>query len=174
MKQALVIIDMLNDFVLEGGALEVPRTRDILPAVQQKLLEFRSRKQPVLYVCDAHAADDREFDRMGWPPHAVEGTPGAMVVDDLAPMSGERVIPKQTYSGFFQTALDALLQKLDVQELVLVGCVTNICILYTAADAVMRGYRVRVPVSCVADIDVDDGAFALAQMKKILGVRLEV
>lgn len=173
MKQALVIIDMLNDFVLEKGALEVPRTRDILPAVQHKLLEFRSREQPVLYVCDAHAPDDREFDRMGWPPHAVEGTHGARVVDELAPRSGEPVITKQTYSGFFQTALDGILQKLEVQELVLVGCVTNICILYTAADAVMRGYRVRVPASCVADIEEADGRFALAQMKKILGVRLD-
>ncbi|MDD2219281.1 MAG: cysteine hydrolase [Desulfoplanes sp.] len=173
MKQALLIIDMLNDFVLEQGALEVPRTRAILSAVKQKLWEFRSRKQPVLYICDAHEPDDKEFERMGWPPHALAGTPGARVVDDLAPEVGEPVVFKQTYSGFFQTDLEMLLQKLEVQELVLVGCVTNICVLYTAADAVMRGYRVQVPVSCVADIIRADGEFALAQMKGILGVRLE-
>lgn len=59
----------------------------------------------------------------------------------------------------------------------LTGCVTNIniCILYTAADAVMLGFRVRVrvPRDAVADLDPEVGSFALGQMERVLGVRVE-
>ena len=74
MRQALVVIDMLNDFVRQGAVLEVPQTRRIVPALQARLAEARQDGVPVVYVCDAHEVDDREFERMGWPPHAVRGT----------------------------------------------------------------------------------------------------
>ena len=173
MKQAVLVIDMLNDFVLEHGALEVPQTRKILPALKTKLDGFRAEGKPVIYVCDAHDPEDREFKRMGWPPHAVKGSRGALVVDALAPEAGEHIVEKKSYSGFFQTGLDSMLKNLGVEELVLTGCVTNICVLYTAADAVMRGYHVRIPESCVAAITQKEGDFALAQMKAVLGVSLE-
>ncbi|ORJ55820.1 cysteine hydrolase family protein [Geothermobacter hydrogeniphilus] len=173
MRQALLVVDMLNDFVLAGAPLEVPRAREILPALRQRIAAARRDGLPVIYICDAHAADDREFSRMGWPVHAVRGTPGAEVVADLAPQTGEAVVAKTSYSGFHATDLESLLQKLDVEELVLTGCVTNICILYTAADAVMRGFHVRVPTDCVAPLDPADGDFALRQMKNVLGVDVE-
>jgi len=173
MKQALVIVDMLNDFVLPGAPLEVPETRRIIPGLQQRLVEARRSGMPVVFVCDAHAPDDREFERMGWPPHAIAGTKGSEVVEELAPREGEAVVSKTTYSGFYATGLDQLLQRLGVEELVLAGCVTNICILYTAADAVMRGYRVRVPADAVADLDPEQGRFALQQMAQVLGVTVE-
>jgi len=173
MAKALLVIDMLNDFVLPGAPLEVPRTREILPRLTQRLAAARQAGITVIYVCDAHRPDDREFVRMGWPPHAVAGTPGAEVVAELAPQAGEALVVKQTYSGFYGTNLEALLQELGVEELILTGCVTNICILYTAADAVMRGFRVQVPVDSVADLDPVEGAFALQQMQRVLGVTLE-
>lgn len=170
MKQALLIIDMLNDFVREGAALEVPRTRRILPDLQARLGEARRAGTPVFFVCDAHAADDREFSRMGWPPHALRGSEGARVVDELAPLAGEKIVYKTTYSGFAGTDLAEILNALGIEELVLTGCVTNICVLYTAADAVMRGFRVTVPAGLVADLDDGDGEFALRQMERVLGV----
>ncbi|TYO98322.1 nicotinamidase-related amidase [Geothermobacter ehrlichii] len=173
MRQALVIIDMLNDFVQPGAPLEVPATREILPALQQRLRQARAQGLPVIHVCDAHAPDDSEFSRMGWPPHAVRGTRGAQIVDELAPLPGETTVCKTTYSGFHATDLDEHLRRLQVDELVLTGCVTSICVLYTAADAVMRGYRVRVPADCVAHLDPGDGAFALRQMRQVLGVDVE-
>jgi len=76
MRLALVVIEMLNDFILSGAPLEVPENRSIIPALQQRLTEARVEQTPVIFVSDAHVADDREFERMGWPPHAVAGTPG--------------------------------------------------------------------------------------------------
>lgn len=174
MRQALVVIDMLNDFVLPGAPLEVPQAREVLPALARRISQARKEGLPIIYVCDAHAPDDREFERMGWTPHAVCGTPGAEVVAELAPCPGDPVIAKTTYSGFYATPLKILLQELEVEELILTGCVTNICVLYTAADAVMRGFHVRVPTDCVAHLDAQDGAFALAQMEKVLGATVEI
>lgn len=173
MQRALLVIDMLNDFVQPGAPLEVPHNREILPALQQRLQNARLDKTPVIFVSDAHAPDDTEFSRMGWPPHAVKGTEGAAVIRELAPLAGELVVEKTTYSGFNGTNLEETLKKLGAEELVLTGCVSNICILYTAADAVMKGYSVIVPTDCVAHIDPAEGEFAFNQMKNILGVQVE-
>ena len=173
MAEVLVVIDMLNDFVLPGAPLEVPATRTILPALQRRLTAARQAGTPVVFVCDAHAPDDPEFSRMNWPPHAVRGTSGARIVDELAPREGEPVVSKTSYSGFFGTELETTLRKLKAEDVVLTGCVTNICVLYTAADAAMRGYRVRVPADAVASLDAAEGEFALAQMERVLGVTVE-
>jgi nicotinamidase-related amidase len=170
MAEALLIIDMLNDFVSPGAPLEVPETRSIIKAIQRKVAKARAERRPVIYICDAHAPDDPEFSRMNWPPHAVRGTAGAQVISELAPEEMDPVIEKTGYSGFHQTGLDGLLQSLKIDHLILTGCVTNICVLYTAYDAVTRGYDVTVPVDCVANLAAEDGAFALKQMKEVLGV----
>ena len=172
MKDALLIIDMLNDFVQPGAPLEVPGTRTIIDAIQEQLKRARAAGRPVIYICDAHTADDPEFSRMGWPPHAVRGTAGAAVISELVPAETDPVIEKTSYSGFHQTGLEGLLQSLGVERLLLTGCVTNICILYTAYEAVVRGYKVTVRSDCVADLAADDGAFALRQMAEVLGVEV--
>jgi nicotinamidase-related amidase len=171
-KEALLISDMLNDFVREGAPLEVPAARQILPALQKRLAAARANGVPVIYVCDAHRPDDPEFSRMGWPPHAVKGTRGAEVLAELAPLETDPVVEKTTYSGFHHTGLEGILQALGVERLVLTGVVTNICILYIAYDAVIRGYQVTVPTDCVAPLDPVDGEFALRQMEQVLGVNV--
>jgi nicotinamidase-related amidase len=173
MPRVLLVIDMLNDFVRPGAPLEVPQNLEILPALQQRLSNARRAGTPVIYVNDAHAPDDSEFRRMGWPPHAIRGTAGAKVIEELAPLPDETLIAKTTYSGFNGTRLEETLKKLEAKELVLTGCVSNICILYTAADAVMKGYQVIVPTDCVASLDTAEGEFAFNQMKKVLGVQVE-
>jgi nicotinamidase-related amidase len=173
MAEALLIIDMLNDFVQPGASLEVPETRTIIKAIQEQVSKARIEKRPVIYICDAHAPDDPEFSRMHWPAHAVRGTFGAEIITELAPQGMDPVIEKTGYSGFHQTGLEGLLQSLKVDRLIMTGCVTNICILFTAYDAVTRGYDVTVPADCVASLTAEDGAFALKQMSDVLGVKVE-
>jgi nicotinamidase-related amidase len=172
MKRALLVIDMLEDFVAPSGSLRVPDTERILPRVVEEAEDARRRGETVVYVCDAHAEADREFSRMGWPAHAVDGTSGARVVAALAPRPGEPLVKKTTYSGFHGSRLETVLEELGIGTLRLTGCVTNICILYTAADAAMRGYQVEVVEDAVAGLAPEDHAWALRQMKDVLGVRL--
>jgi len=94
-------------------------------------------------------------------------------VVELAPQETDPLVEKTAYSGFHHTGLEGILQALAITSLVLTGCVTNICILYTAYDAVIRGYRVTVPADCVAALDPVDGEFALRQMAQVLGVTVE-
>jgi nicotinamidase/pyrazinamidase len=171
-QRALLVIDMLEDFVRPGAPLEVPRTRDILPALRRRVSRARREKDLVVYVCDSHRQNDPEFTRMGWPPHAVAGTKGAAVVREIAPEPGDVVVEKKTYSGFHRTHLPSVLRRHNIGSLSLSGCVTNICILYTAADAAMRGYDVTVEESVVAGLDDEAHRFALDQMEKVLGVRV--
>lgn len=170
-REALLIIDMLNDFVLEGAPLEVPETRQIIPAIKRELKSSRARGVPVIYICDAHEKEDREFSRFGWPAHAVYGTEGAQVVDELKPEENEIIIKKTTYSGFYDTELDKTLKKLQVESIRLTGCVTHICILFTASDAVLRDYTVTVVENGVAGLAKEDHDAALRIMKNVLGVK---
>lgn len=169
-EKALLIIDMLNDFVLEGAPLEVPSTREIIPAIKREINKARAEGSPVIYVCDAHAPDDREFSI--WPRHSVKGTRGAAVIDDLKPETDDIVVEKTSYSAFYKTNLEDVLDRLGVKKLVITGCVTNICIMYAASDAVLRGYGVTVPRDCSAWLDVEDHDFAFRHMKNILKVNI--
>ncbi|MBM2838288.1 MAG: isochorismatase hydrolase [Deltaproteobacteria bacterium] len=169
-KNALVIIDMLNDFVLPGASLEVPDTREIIPNIEREIDKARGKGYPVIYVCDSHAPDDREFQI--WPRHCVKGTKGAQVVDELKPEPKDIVVEKTTYSGFFNTRLEEVLKSLGTTELIITGCVTNICILYTSSDAVLIGFSVTVLKDCVAGLNKEDHEFALRQMEKVLKVNL--
>jgi nicotinamidase/pyrazinamidase len=173
MKEALLIIDMLNDFVLPGAPLEVPDTRTIIPAIRAEIEKARAAGMPVIYVCDAHEPDDKEFRKYGWPVHAVKGTRGAEVVNELKPQKDDIVIPKTTYSGFFKTTLDETLKRLGVDSLRLTGDVTHICVMFTASDAVLRDYRVTVVVKGVAGLSKEDHDAALRIMKNVMGVTIQ-
>lgn len=171
-KEALLVIDMLNDFVLPGSPLEVPETRSIIKHIQREINAARAAGKPVIYVCDTHAPQDKEFAKFNWPPHAVKGTKGGEVVAELRPEPGDIVIPKTTYSGFYGTSLEETLEKLGVDNLRLTGCVTNICIMFTASDAVLRDYGVTVVQDGVAGIAKEDHDAALRIMKNVMGVKV--
>jgi nicotinamidase-related amidase len=171
-KEALLVIDMLNDFVLAGASLEVPDTRKVIPAIKREIEAARKEGNPVIYVCDAHDTDDKEFAKFGWPAHAVKDTKGAEVVDDLKPVEGDTVIVKNTYSSFYGTELDDTLKKLGVESLRLTGCVTHICVMSAASEAVLRDYGVSVVLDGVAGLAREDHDAGIRIMKNVLGVKL--
>ncbi|MCQ4575016.1 MAG: cysteine hydrolase [Candidatus Brocadiales bacterium] len=164
--KALLIIDMLNDFVVKGAPLEVPGAKGIIGNIRRQINKARRNDIPIIYCCDSHLKDDREFEV--WPPHAVRGSRGAEVVDELKPRPEDIVVYTKTYSSFYRTTLDKTLKRLGVRHVILTGVATNICILYTAVDAYMRGYEVSVPEDCVAAFRAEDHRFALRQINKLL------
>jgi nicotinamidase-related amidase len=171
-KEALLIIDMLNDFVLEEAPLEVPDTRKIIPAIKKEIETARAKGNTVIFVCDAHDKDDKEFSKFGWPAHAIDGTKGAEVVEDIKPDADDIIIKKTTYSSFYNTELDDTLNKLSVDSVRLTGCVTHICILFAASEAVLRDYKVTVSENEVAGLSKEDHDAAIRIMKNVLGVNI--
>jgi len=165
-KEALIVIDMLNDFCREGAPLSVPSTRSAIPNIQRELERARREGTAVIYVCDAHAQDDPEF--ANWPAHAVAGTKGAEVIEELAPRPGDHVVRKTTLLGFYRTELEKVLEDSGAELVTITGCVTNICVMLIAHEAAVRGYRIRVPAGCVAGLDPEMHEFALRQMREVI------
>ena len=167
-KKALLIIDMLNDFVQKGASLEVPDTRNIIPAIQREIKDAHEKGDMVIYICDSHAPDDEEFDHFGWPSHGVKGTAGADIIDELKPSQQDSIIEKTTYSGFYKTKLDTTLKGLGVNTLRLTGCVTHICVMFIAYEAAIRGYRIEIVGDGVAGLAPEDHETALRIMQNVL------
>jgi nicotinamidase-related amidase len=142
-KRAVVVCDMINDHLVPGRVLEVPRARAIVPALAARLTSARASGVPVVYVLDRHAADDPELDV--WGSHAIEGTDGAEVWPALAPKPGDKVVTKPSYSGFHGTDLEAVLDSLAVDTIVLTGCATEVQLMATATDALQLGFAVEMP-----------------------------
>jgi len=142
-RAAVLVLDMLNDHLTPGSSLEVPRAREIVPAVSARLAAARATGVPVVYVVDRHDPDDPDLD--AWTTHNVKGSKGAEVWPALAPEAGDTVVTKPTYSAFVRSSLDAVLDALAVDTLVLTGCLTEIGIAATAMDALQRGYAVEIP-----------------------------
>jgi nicotinamidase-related amidase len=164
--KALLIIDMLKDFVYEDGALPVAKAKELIPRINQEIKKFREKGYPIIFVCDAHEKGDEEFKL--WGEHCIKGTKGAEIIDELDKSEGDIVIEKTRYSGFYKTKLDEVLRSKNIKEVVLTGVLTNVCVLYTAADAMFRGYRVTVLRDCVASVSEEEHAWALKHMQDIL------
>jgi nicotinamidase/pyrazinamidase len=170
-KAALIVADMLNDFLDPQGSLYIgSRAREIIPFVSEKIAEFRSRDGVVIFACDAHAPHDREFKL--FPPHAIAGTWGAQVIPELTPAPGDYRVEKTRYSAFSRTNLDELLKQTQVTEVYVVGVLTSICVLETVKELFDRDIPAVVYQQGVADADLEAHAFALKQMQRVLGARV--
>ena len=170
-QNALIVADMLNDFLDPGGSLYVgARARQIIPFVAQKIAEFRTRAGVVIFVCDAHAPDDREFKR--FPPHAVRGSRGARVIPELPIQPGDYRVEKTRYSSLAHTNLYDILKQEQVTEVHVVGVMTSICVMETVKELFDRDLPALVYRQGVADSDPEAHAFALKQMQRVLGAQV--
>ncbi len=148
---AVLIVDMLNDFCSEGGAMVLPGHEALLEPQNALIGAVRENGGVVAFVIDSHrpeARREREF--LKRTPHCVEGTWGARVIEELDQQEGDLHIVKRRYSGFFNTDLDLSLKDMQVDTVIVAGVVTNICVRSTVHDAFFHGYRVIVPKDAVA------------------------
>ena len=103
-KKALLVVDMLNDFISPDGALYVGDTAErVTDVVKRTIEEFRENNNPIIYICDNHREDDAEFKM--FKLHCVKGTKGAEIVDELAPKEGDYIIPKEDIVLFLEQIL---------------------------------------------------------------------
>ncbi|MEJ8814529.1 isochorismatase family cysteine hydrolase [Variovorax ureilyticus] len=148
---AVLVVDMENDFCVEGGAMVLPGYEKLIGPQLRVIETARKAGSPIVFITDAHRPGvhrDREF--LKRDRHCIEGTWGAQVVDALKPLPDDHYVIKRRYSGFFGTDLDMTLKDMEVDSVVVMGVVTNICVRSTVHDAFFLGYRVFVPEDCVA------------------------
>jgi len=161
-RRALLVVDMINDHLTPGRILEVPRARDIVPALVARLDEARRSGTPIVYVLDQHDPTDSDLD--DWGEHAVVGTEGAQVWPALAPHEGDRIVTKPSYSAFYRSDLEKTLDDLGVDTIELTGCSTEVQLLTTATDALQLGFAVEVPEKLQAGTSADAESLAMKTM----------
>lgn len=169
-RTALIVIDMQNDFVSEGGSLLVPDAAATVPVIAGLLELARGSGMHVVFTQDTHREGDPEA-RI-WPAHAQEGSWGWQIVDELVPLQHETILSKVRYDAFYGTPLDHLLRVWGVTTLILCGTVANICVHYTAASAALRWYEVIIPLDAVSALHPFDLESSLRQTEFLFAGRV--
>jgi nicotinamidase-related amidase len=168
--KALVIIDMLDAFV--DGALANPRAQAIVPPLKRILEHARREGWVVVFSNDAHQPGDPEL--KVWGEHAMAGSAGAQVISELQPQPGERelISPKRAYGAFDGTGLDEKLRALGVDEVVLAGQHTHICVRHSSYGALIRGYEITIPSDAVCAFEGVDENDALDYLRNTYAARI--
>lgn len=170
-RKALIVIDVLNDFLDPAGALYCgDGARDIIPALRALIDSFHAENQAVIYLRDAHAEDDKEFEL--FRPHAVKGTWGSDFIPELKPREDAIVVDKTRFSGFYGTRLEEVLAEIAPDEVWVTGVCTSICVMDTSGDLRNRDYKVLVPRNAVADFDPEAHVHALKRMELVYGTQI--
>jgi nicotinamidase/pyrazinamidase len=170
-KKALIVVDMVKDFMEEDGALFCGKEcREIIPFVVNTVEDMRKQGAAIIFIGDCHERDDREFEM--FPPHCIVDTKGVELIDELVVLPGEHFIRKQRYSGFYGTNLEDVLVSERAEEAYIVGVCTSICVMETVSGLRNRDYPTFVFRKGVADFDQEAHDFALKRMEQILGAKV--
>ncbi len=168
-KRAILVVDMLNDFVT--GALKCDRGLAIVPKTAELLRGAREKGMPVIFCNDAHLKGiDHELKL--WGDHAIAGTKGAEVIPELELCDKDYVVPKRRYSGFFHTDLDLLLKELGVDTVILTGLHAHMCVRHTAADAYQLGYGIVVAKDATDSFTEEDYLYGIKYLKEVYGAEI--
>jgi len=164
-SKALLVIDMQKDLCYDPRRKH--KVQKLLAPLQEAIDLFDSAGHPVFYICFALPPNDEQFKRFG-DTYCIEGTEGAEIIPELAPIKGV-IIKKGKHSAFFETELDQHLKEAHVEEIYLSGLQTHICIMTTAADASFRGYRTVAIRECVLSTNEKKKQDALQWIKDYVG-----
>jgi nicotinamidase-related amidase len=164
---ALLLIDVINDLAFpEGKALR----KQALPMAKKIAALKRRAKEagiPSIYVNDNFGRWQSDFQTL--LRHCLdEDVCGQPIATLLQPAAEDYFVLKPKHSGFYATTLELVLQALGARTLILTGMAGNICVLFTANDAYMRGYTLIIPADCVASQTVRDNTSALRLMQTVL------
>lgn len=180
--KTLIIIDLQNDFC-PGGALAVKEGNNIVPLINS----IQNKFDLVVATQDWHPKTHKSFasnhpgkkvldvitldgiPQVLWPDHCIQGTKGALLVDELEKNNIVKIIQKgvepniDSYSGFFDnghkkaTGLDEYLKSKKADDLYLVGLATDYCVKFTALDAVKLGYKTHVIIEACRGVNLNTG-----------------
>ncbi|HEY0517906.1 MAG TPA: isochorismatase family cysteine hydrolase [Ilumatobacteraceae bacterium] len=175
---AVIVVDMQNDFASPGGmfdraGIDIAGIQAIVPNVQAVVAAARNAGALIVYLKMAFSADliDAGYPtsptwlkhirmRVGDAVTSPQGEPSRILVRDcwntdivpeLDPVDGDVVLYKTRYSGFYNTELDAILRGRGVEQLVVVGATTSVCVESTVRDAMFRDYHCLVISDATAE-----------------------
>jgi ureidoacrylate peracid hydrolase len=174
---ALILVDLQKDFFCKGGIVDfmgddAEAMQEILPRIQAFLSVARRYLGIIVFTRDTFSphtcspAAMEHFERAGMmAPY----DPANEEFFGVVPAEGDIVMPKNKYSAFIGTALDAILRSNGIRTVVLAGVATNVCVESTARHAFMLDYSVVVPSDLVAGTDDEAKKMSLANLGRYFG-----
>lgn len=177
-QTAVIVVDMQNDFGSEGGmfsraGIDISRIQAAVPPTARVLEAARHAGMPIVYLKMALTPDLANAGgpeapnrllhlRLGVGERVIApdgresrvliaDTWNTDILDDLAPQTEDIIVSKHRFSGFFETDLDEILQRLGITTLVFTGCTTSVCVESTVRDAFFRDYRCLLLADCMAE-----------------------
>ena len=165
-NEAILIVDMISDFSFEGGEQMFDRAM----AAAEKIADLKRRADeadvPVVFVNDNYGKWNEDFGT--YVHNTMQASErGREVVEILNPGKDDLYIVKPQRSAFYATPLGVLLLSMDVSKVIVTGVTTDICVLFTAHDAYMRGYHVEVPADCSATVEPRHHDYTLRYLRRV-------
>ena len=178
-KTAVIVVDMQNDFGTKGGLFDhagydISIIQKAIGPTATVLASARHAGLRIIYLKMGFHPDLSNLGSEGSPNrmrhlragagktvHAPNGTESRILIRDswnteivpeLKPQTGDIVIYKHRFSGFYQTDLDAILKQLGVKYLIVTGCTTSVCVESTIRDAMFRDYVCVLLADCTGEV----------------------
>jgi len=163
---ALLIIDMISDFEFEDGAEVYKNARKIVQSIADLKSRARAANVPVIYLNDNYGRWNEDF--ASFVQNIKDNSRrGREIIEILEPQDDDLFVLKPQRSGFYGTSLGVLLLSMGVSNIILTGVTTDICILFTAHDAYMRGYNVQIPSDASASGNTRHHTSALNFLQRV-------
>ena len=168
-RVAVVLVDVIDDLGFPGGERLLPAALAAAGRIRDLVDRARAAGVPVIFANDHFGRWREDF-------HAVleralrPGSRGRPIAELLRPAPEDYFVLEPKHSAFFATPLEVLLGYLGARTLVLAGFSGNMCLLYTAVDATMRGFEVLAPADCTASLDPEANRAALEHLACVAGV----
>lgn len=167
MRPALIVVDMIKDNIgIHISDSKSGEFAKIIPNLQRLLMECRRRGIPVIFANDSFMEGDLLF-KGRMKPHAIRGTPGVEVINELTPEPGDTVLEKRRMSAFFKTDLDITLRLWKVDTIIVVGISTIACVYLTAMDGFSYDLKVIILEDCCATHDPEIHEMFIKALKKM-------
>jgi len=163
-EDALIIVDVQKDFC-SGGALPVPEGEKVVPVLNRYIEKFSKAGALIVATRDWHPPNHVSFKSHGgaWPPHCIQGTPGAEFHPDLNLPAKVKIISKasspdkEAYSGFDGTDLEEKLRNAGIRRVFVGGLATDYCVKSTVLDALKLGFETILLLDAIRGVDVKPG-----------------
>ncbi|WP_191559265.1 isochorismatase family cysteine hydrolase [Metabacillus idriensis] len=162
---ALLIIDMINNFKFKHGEVLAEQANQVSEQILELKKKMQQKNYPIIYINDHYKLWQADFQKIS---EKCTNDLSRPIIEKLYPDETDFFLIKPMHSAFYGTALNMLLDNLYIKHLILKGIAGNICVLFSANDAFMRGYKLSVPSDCIASNDKEDNEYALRMMENVL------
>jgi ureidoacrylate peracid hydrolase len=176
-RTALIVVDMQNGFCTHEGSMaklgfDVDRLMAAIPGCERLAAAAREAGVRVIYtqyvyqdgVADGGVVVDEIFPALRDVNLCVEGTWDAEIIESMKPQKGDFIVKKNRPSAFYSTSLESYLRSTKVENVVICGVTTNMCVETTARDASQRDYRTFVVSDATGEVEQDRYDVALKSL----------